>query len=407
MPPDRQVPFLDLADPAFSVRSAQVRQAREAGWWARTSFGLAVLRHAQAERLLAHPALRQGSVAWPAHHGITSGPFARWWYSWMLNKEGAEHRRLRRAVNPAFSRRFTDRLTPRFAELATELAAGFAGTGRCEFMSEFAVPYTARSVCLLLGIPAEQWRAVAADAATVGLALGVTIAEHLPRIEAALTALLELADTVIADRRSHPRDDIVTSLALATGPEVLTGEELRDVLALLIFGGFDTTRNQLGLALHLFASHPGQWRLLAERAELAPAAVEEVMRVRPTTTWVTREAAEDLAIDGLEIRRGTTIHILAESAGTDPHGVPDAAFDITAPARPGHFGFGGGIHYCLGHLVARAEMRQALAVLPPLMREPRLLEGAVFLPDSGNTGPVRLPLAFTPPAAPTGEGRRI
>jgi cytochrome P450 len=399
-------PFLDVADPAFSVSSAEVRQAREGGWYARTSYGLAVLRHDQVARLIRHPGLRQGSRLWPAHHGVTSGPFADWWASWVLNKEGEAHHRLRRALNPAFSRRIIDRLRPRFATLADELAGSFAAHGRCEFMSEFAEPYAARVIAILLGIPEEDWPTIAAQSAAVGLAMGVRIAEHLPRIESALAGLYGYADTQIADRRRSPRDDFVTCLACPPpGEEQLTTSELRDSLVLLIFGGFDTTRNQLGLAMQAFLDHPAQWRLLGARPELGPAAVEEVMRIRPTTTWVTREAVADFTFDGLEIRAGTTIHLFCESAGTDPR-AGDAEFDITAAARPSHFGFGGGIHYCLGHLVARADMCAALTVLARRMREPRLAGAAAWLPDSGNTGPVRLPIAFTPEGTPAVDGAR-
>src|SRR5690349_14715831 len=70
--PDAAAPFFDVADPAFCVTTAEVRRAREAGWYARTSYGLAVLRYDQVSRLIRHPALRQGSRLWPAHHGITS-----------------------------------------------------------------------------------------------------------------------------------------------------------------------------------------------------------------------------------------------------------------------------------------------------------------------------------------------
>ena len=108
---------------------------------------------------------------------------------------------------------------------------------------------------------------------------------------------------LIADRRARPRDDSVTNLVTAHAEDgQLTSAELRDTLVLLIFGGFDTTRNQLGLAMQTFIDHPAQWRLLGERPGLAASAVEEVMRVRPTTTWVTREAAADFTFDGLAIR---------------------------------------------------------------------------------------------------------
>jgi cytochrome P450 len=399
-----EVSFFDIADPAFSVTSAEVRRAREAGWYARTSYGLAVLRYDQVSRLVRHPALRQGSRLWPAHHGITSGPFAAWWASWVLNLEGEAHHRMRRLLSPAFSRRTVEALRPRFGDLAGELADSFAAPGRCEFMADFAEPYAARVIAIMLGIAEEEWRTIAAESATVGLAMGVRIREYLPRIEAALAALYDYADTVIAARRREPRDDLVTSLLKSQsqsqsqsreGEGGLTAAELRDALVLLIFGGFDTTRNQLGLAMQVFLEHPGQWRLLGERPELGAAAVEEVMRVRPTTTWVTREALADFTFDGLDIEAGTTIHLFCESAGTDGAQADGGEFDITATGRPPHFGFGGGIHYCLGHYVARADMATALTVLAGRLADPRPAGEAAWLPDSGNTGPVRLPIGFT------------
>jgi cytochrome P450 len=391
------VPFLELADPGFSVTSDEVHRARESCWYAQTSYGLAVLRHDQASRLIRHPELRQGSSAWPAHHGITSGLFADWWAGWVLNKEGADHQRLRKLLNPAFSRRPVAALEPRFRALAGELVDSFAEPGRCEFMAEFAEPYAARVIAVMLGLPEREWPVIARDSAIVGLAMGVQIRQHLGQIEAALGRLYAYADVLIADRRATPRDDCVTRLVQAHADhDRLSHAELRDTLVLLMFGGFDTTRNQLGLAMQVFIDHPGQWRLLGQRPDLAPAAVEEVMRVSPTTTWVTREAIADFTFDGLAIKAGTTVHLLCEPAGTDPRAGQDLAFDITAPGRPPHLAFGGGVHYCLGHLVARADMSVALAVLARRLRDPRVSGEAVWLPCSGNTGPSRLPLAFTP-----------
>jgi cytochrome P450 len=390
-------PFLDVSDPAFSVRSAAVRAAREQSWYAGTPYGLAVLRHDPVSRLLKHPKVRQGSAAWPAHNGVTHGPFARWWASWILNKEGEEHHRLRRLLNPAFARSALTTLSPSFVSLAHELIDGFAATGRCEFVSQFAEPYAARVVAKLLGLPEDEWETVAAESATIGLAMGVTLKDDLPRIETALARLFEYCDGALATRRAAPTGDFTSRLLSAQRDEdALSETELRDAMVLLVFGGFDTTRNQLGLAIRTFLAHPDQWRLLAERPELGAAAVEEVMRVDPTVTWVTREALEDFTFDGLDIAAGTTLHLFTESAGTDPRAMPDPSFDVTATDRPAHFGFGGGTHHCLGHFVGRSDMSIALPLLAQRMPDLRYDGEPVWLPDSGNTGAVRLPLAFSP-----------
>jgi cytochrome P450 len=374
-----------------------VHQAREKSWYARTPYGLAVLRYEEVGKLLRDPRLRQGSAAWPAHNGV-SGPFAEWWSAILLNLIGADHARMRRLVTPAFSPKLIASLQPRFQALANELIDGFAKRGSCEFMTEFSEPYAARVITMLLGVEERDWKTIAAWAATLGLALGVTFKRDLDKIEQALAELFDYSVKLIADRRAEPRGDFITQLVQAQEQgDKLSEKELRETVVLLIMGGIETTRNQLGLAVETFARHPSQWALLAEQPELAANAVEEVMRIRPTTTWVTRESMEDLTFQDVFIAKGTTIHMVAEAAGTDPRMFPDPGFDITQK-REAHFGFGGGLHYCLGHFIARGDMGEALKLLSKRLKNMTIGEGAVFLPDSGNTGPVTLPLIFDPEA---------
>ena len=113
--------FLDLADPSFSANGPEVRAAREQDWWARTDYGIAVLRYAEVRALLADRRLAQGSAKWPAHNGVDSGPFVEWWSRTLLNLEGDAHHRLRRLLVPAFAPRHVTPLVPRFHALAEEL----------------------------------------------------------------------------------------------------------------------------------------------------------------------------------------------------------------------------------------------------------------------------------------------
>jgi cytochrome P450 len=78
----------------------------------------------------------------------------------------------------------------------------------------------------------------------------------------------------------------------------------------------------------------------------------------------------------------------------DPAAMPDAErFDITLERKP-HFGFGGGTHHCLGHFIARGVMTEALKLLARRLRNPRFAGEVIWLPDSGNTGAVTMPIAF-------------
>lgn len=390
----REAPFLDVERAEFSMHSAEVDRARAQSWYAQTPYGLAVLRHAEIGRLVRDPRLIQGSARWPAHNGVTEGPFAVWWSRILLCREGADHARLKRLVLPAFSPRTLAPLGPAFERLAHSVIDEFSARGRFEFMTEFSEPYATRVVTLLLGIPDEDWRKIADLASVMGLALGIRFREELPHIDAAVEALFAYADQLILERRRQPRGDFLSELVLANeAGDRLSDEELRDMVVLLIFGGIDTTRNQLSLAIKLFLEHPQQWELLARNPDLAPQAVEEVMRLHPTTTWVSREAAEDFEFEGLQIQRGTTVHLFAAAAGRDPDAYGTADFDISQRRAP-HHGFGGGIHYCLGHAVARSDMAVALRALSARLIALALDGEATWLPDSGNTGAIRLPLRF-------------
>ena len=387
-------PFLDVANPAFSLRSEPVRKAREASWFARTPYGLAVLRHKEMGELLTHKALIQGSQNWPELNGVTEGVFHDWWNRSILVTEGEDHWRLRRLVNPAFSPKGVKALMPEFERIAHDLADGFIARGACDFMAEFADPYAARVLCLLLGLPEDRAPFILRTSATMGLALGVTFPQVADQVEAATIELGDYIGEVLAERRDNPGEDILSIMVQATADgDRLTPEELHNLAMMLAFAGVDTTRNQLGLGISMFMDHPDQWEALAADPSLDMAAATEVMRMRPTITWVTREAIETFEYRGVTIPKGTVIHLYSESAGTDPAAMGDAPFDITAK-RARNYGFGGGIHHCLGNLVARNDMAVAYRVLSARMGAPRLAGEATWLADSGNTGPISLPIAF-------------
>ena len=393
----QDAPYINLDDPSFSIRSKAVRDARAKSFYARTPYGLAILRYDEVGELLRDQRLRQGSYKWPAHNKA-SGSFAEWWVRMLLSRIGEDHARLRRLANPAFSPKLIATLQPQFIAIANELIDAFAKSGRCEFMSAFSEPYATRVICALLNLPHERWRELATLAAEMGLALGVTYKADEAKINTATQAMFEFSRALISERKRNPGDDFISLLVQANSndKDALSDQEMDDMVVLAVFGGIDTTRNQIGLAMGQFIDHPDQWSLLAEKPELARAAVEEVMRTRPTTTWVTREALEDFTYKGLDVRKGTTLHLFAESAGTDPS-VFKPGFDITEP-RKQHFGFGGGTHHCLGHFIARGDMTEALKLLARRVRNPMYDGDPVWLPDSGNTGPITMKIKFDPEA---------
>ncbi|MDR9393271.1 cytochrome P450 [Roseovarius sp. SYSU LYC5161] len=389
------LPYLDLADPGFSTRGAEVLAARDAHWCAETPYGLAVLRYREAGRILRDRRFRQGSHNWPDTVGI-KGPFADFWRQSVIGQEGAAHQRMRALAVPALSEDYVRGLIPVFRRIARDLCDELRRADRCEFQSAFAEPFAGQAITTLLGMEREAWPLVAHNAADLGLAMGVEAPKYEARFNTACGTLFRLADQLVAKvRRGEDDGSYVARMVAAFDRNGdCSHEELLNTIVISIFGGVDTTRALIGLGLSLFIENPAQWRALRADAGLIPAAIEEFIRARPTTTWATREAVEDVEMNGRVIAKGTVLHLLVHAAARDPEICDDPAFDITARRRR-HFGFGGGAHHCIGHFVARTDIAAALGALRETFATVEYDGAPEWLPDSGNTGAHRLPVRYT------------
>ena len=389
------IPFLDVKAADFSIRSAPVMAAREQHWYATTPYGIAILRYEDTNALQNDKRLHQGTRRWPEHNGIQSELLVPWWNEMMLSLEGQDHIRIRKLANPAFSPKIIEALKPEFTKLANDLVNDFCEKGSAEFMSEFAEPYSAKVITLLLGLPPELWREIAELATKLGYVFSVTIKQDLPEIEAGLRGILAITQNLIDSHTELDPDSFISTMVQATvDGQKITERELLVMLSFIVFAGFNTTRNQLGLAMQVFTQNPEQWDLLSKDPDLARNAVEEAIRLNPTITWFTREAIEDFEYKDLQIKKGTTLQFFNVPVGSDPAKYESIAMDITKSRAP-HFGFGGGMHHCLGHYVARIDMQEALKALAKRIPDFKIDPGAQYLPDSGNTGPITLPISFT------------
>ncbi|MCF1595947.1 cytochrome P450 [Streptomyces muensis] len=391
--------YLDISDEHFRMDSEEVRKARATHWYARTDWGIAVLSYEDSSFLLKSPRLTQGSAKWPSQHGVFEGHFDRWWQKTLLVLEGIEHNRIRRLVNPAFSPRRIEPLHSRFRALADSLIDEWIDDGQTEFASRFAAPYATRILCMLLGIDEHDWKKIHELASTIGLGLGITIQENIAQIDDAIVELTEYAEFLVRSRRESPQNDILSTLVETRDEDAgkLSDQELINLIILLIFAGIDTTRNQLALSVEAFSRQQDQWeKLAADPDRYSAKAVEEALRVNPIGRWISREAAETFQHKERTIEKGTTLHLFTLTSATDPAEFdnPDR-IDLDADRSP-HFAFGGGLHHCLGHFVARADIGVALSALATRMTDLRVGADAEWLPDSGNTGANRLPITFTP-----------
>jgi cytochrome P450 len=282
----------------------------------------------------------------------------------MLNKDGDDHRRLRRLVTKAFTPRMVEQLRPRVQEIADELIDRVEGRGETELVEEFAFPLPITVIAELLGVPVadrerfREWSdAIVTPAASPGDLAG--FGEQMQAFVHYLLALFE-------ERRREPRDDLTSALvAVEDGGETLDESELSSMVALLIVAGHETTVSLIGNAVLALIRHPEQRALLEDRPELLSQAVEELVRYDgPVERTLTRWASRDVELRGQEIHRGDLVIVVLGAADRDTGRFASAdTLDVGAERDVKHVGFGRGSHYCLGAPLARLEAEVALETL--------------------------------------------
>jgi cytochrome P450 len=393
---------LDLPELPFQrddeYREALRRGKQDGHWLFRSVLGYAVASYDDSLGILRDKRWHNASSRIPEMMGITRSEFLDRQRVSILSAEGELHTRLRRLVAPAFSPRSADRLRPFMREVINGLIDPVASAGRADFVADVTEPYPIPIICELLGAPKSDWQLFSRLASDVLEIFSADLAQKLDKVMQAQNELDAYTLDLIAERRAKPADDLLTDLIAAEeAGDRLSTDELVMMVNAVIVGGTDTTRNQLGCAVALFAEHPEQWALLAERPELAPRAVEETMRYFGAVRGTARFASCDIEYRDVLFPTGTFMAVSLAEANRQPDVFANAdVFDITSPApsQP-QLTFGSGIHYCLGAALARAELQEALPLLAQRMPNLRIDGSITWKPDGvGIFGPERMPVTF-------------
>jgi cytochrome P450 len=365
------LPELDYNTPDFGPETyhEQLAKARERGWLAHSPLAYVVLDGESGDFFL-----RARQTAFPGRQiaelfGITQGPLFEHIDANILNLTGDKHRRLRALVGPAFTPRAADRWRPLMRGFLRRIwdDADADNSKRLEFVATVAKPYPSRAIAAVLGAPVDDAPRLHHWSNMVQRQFDIqALATQIPDIERAAVEAHEYVTNLLDDRKNNPGDDLVTTLIQAEEHgDRLSHDECVNLVLNVLAGGVDTTQSQLAHALRLFAGHPAQWALLAENpGTLAPAAVQEVLRVEPIAPFTARVVLDDTEHRGVLFPAGTIIAVCAERANREHDG---DTFDITAARDPKLFTFGAGSHFCLGANLARAELEEALRFLAPRM----------------------------------------
>jgi cholest-4-en-3-one 26-monooxygenase len=289
---------------------------------------------------------------------------------YMIDMDDPDHRKRRSLVSAGFTPRRVLQREPAIRGVAVDLIERAKERGRFDFVRDVAAWLPLIVVGDMLGIDAaDHERLLDWSDALVG-GTGATTLAAMQRASDAFDAYLAYQRRVIADRRRHPREDLVSVLVHAEvdGQRMSDDELLMETLLILI-GGDETTRHVLSAGVYELLQAPAQMWALARDPSGIPTAVEEMLRWASPIQNMGRTAARDVELHGQRIRAGEKLLLLYPSANRDVEVFADPfRFDVARTPNE-HLAFGIGAHFCLGANLARLELRVFLEELVHRMPE--------------------------------------
>ena len=378
------------------------------------SFHESIVGDPGAEEVAGHWALtRHDDVFYASRHpevfssalGITVGdqtPELNEYFGSMIAMDDPRHTRLRNIVRSAFTPRVLAMIEDSVRQRARRLVETMVAThpdGHGEFVSELAGPLPLQIICDMMGIPEEDHQRVF-HWTNVILGFGdPDIATDFDEFLTVAMAIGEYAKQLAEDRRDSPGDDLTTSLVRAElDGERLTSAEVASFFILLVVAGNETTRNAISHGVLALSRYPEQrdvwW---ANYDELAPTAVEEVVRWASPVAYMRRTTTRDIELSGVKMAAGDKVTLWYGSANRDESKFAEPwKFDVRRHPNP-HLGFGGGgAHFCLGANLARREITVAFEELHRRVPDIRATEEPDLLHSAFIHGIKRLPVSWTP-----------
>jgi cytochrome P450/ferredoxin-NADP reductase len=294
------------------------------------------------------------------------------------------------------------RYEPWISERAHRVVDTFAGQGRTDLKTSFALPLPLQVISHVVGLDAERWEWIGE---ALGFFLGPRDIHHAGTPEEKAQKLLDLHDyvrEVMAERRRDRRGDLISHVwnERDSGAVEMSDFEMLSMFPGLMLAGHETSSNLICMGLAHLLADPARYAAAQRDDGTRAAALEELFRFESAITGMKRLVTRDTELGGVSLRAGEHV-FLAYASGSRDAGKfahPDG-LDVDRGWAVPHLGFGQGVHACLGAPLARLLLRVELAVLHERLPDLRLAvpyEELQYAVVSEGRGMVALPLAWTP-----------
>jgi cholest-4-en-3-one 26-monooxygenase len=316
----------------------------------------------------------------------------------ILNMDPPKHNRHRKLVSRGFTPRMIRQLIDVIEQRAKRIVDDVIDRGECEFVEDIAAKLPLEMICEMIGLPEADWPKMFELSNKLIGAKDPDFQASPAEGQAAAAEIFAYCDAVAAERRKSPQEDLMTVLTQAdVDGERLTDLELNLFFVTLVVAGNETTRNLINHSMLALLDHPEATKQLRDDPELWPSAVEEMLRWGTSIQNFRRTTTRDTELRGQPIAAGDKVVLFYLSANRDEEVFADPyKFDVARDPNP-HVTFGGGgVHFCLGANLARAEIGAIMRQVVERMDGIELTEPVRRLRSDFVNGIKEIRLEFTP-----------
>lgn len=360
-----ELPLIDFSDENYLAAPLPTLASYASQWnLGRSSRGVEVLDYDLCREVMVSSTFGTGHPRLMDVIGFPEGPALHYKRnSISFHNRGETRKRLRAPLNRTLGMKGAQRFRPDIKEVVKQTIDEIPQDREVNLISELCDRIPSRVYCYWLNAPLEDAEFVSRASHTVQQ-VHTRNPEHTIAITKAFEDLLEYVDTRIAATLENPGDDLLSELVRATEEGQMTHDDLRNWVVKLAEANTDNSSHQIAIAVIELASRPQLWASLREDPSLIPQALGEVMRYHPRSLSTSREAMEDVMMDGVQIPKGTAVFANIGAAHWNPkHFLEPEQFDIHRPKLPAHLNFGGGSFSCIGRFAVTIEIEEVIAYL--------------------------------------------
>jgi cytochrome P450 len=328
-------------------------------------------------------------------HGVTR---VRMVADLVVVTDDEQHSRLRKQVQPAFTKGALDSWRDIIDKLAAELVDDMITAGDCDAVQRLTMPMPLRVIAAIIGVPESDiadFRRWSDDCTQlINFTPSVKGVANTARSMRAAVALRRYFLKHLADGDLKGSDTVLGRLLAHSADGALTDNQLFYIAILLLIAGNETTTNLLGGMLHTYAAHPDQYDMIRANPDLIPQAIEEHVRYTSPIQNLYRYTRADYQVGDVTIPSGSRVLMSFGAANRDPRAFDDPN-TFRADRNPrSHVGFGYGPHLCLGAPLARMEAQAVLRELVDRVSRISTTGPTTWSTNSSLRGPTHLPVAL-------------